>query len=142
MRREKATEALNIILPWPPSVNAYWRVYHRRLIVSKAGRAYRESIKQLAKSNNWPNFGSSDVRVSAVACPRDQGRYDIDNLRKAVYDALTYAGVWRDDSQVVYDNMAKSEPGLGALFIEITMAKSSRADVPQWAKPYLAGLRS
>jgi crossover junction endodeoxyribonuclease RusA len=28
-------------------------------------------------------------------------RYDIDKLERAILDALTFAGVWRDDSQVV-----------------------------------------
>lgn len=32
--------------------------------------------------------------------PPDRRRRDIDNGCKAVFDALTHAGVWKDDSQV------------------------------------------
>ena len=28
-------------LPWPPSVNGYWRTFRNRQIISKRGREYR-----------------------------------------------------------------------------------------------------
>ena len=32
--------------------------------------------------------------------PPDARRRDIDNYNKALFDALTHAGIWEDDSQV------------------------------------------
>lgn len=41
------------------------------------------------------------LRDSAPAWPANKGSGDIDKCERAIYDALTDAGVWRDDSQVV-----------------------------------------
>jgi len=35
-----------------------------------------------------------------VLCPPDLRRRDLDNCFKALFDALTHAGIWQDDSQV------------------------------------------
>ena len=32
-----------IVLPWPPSVNAYWRTVQGRTMVSKKGRIYKQA---------------------------------------------------------------------------------------------------
>jgi crossover junction endodeoxyribonuclease RusA len=46
------------------------------------------------------------IRPSAPAHPTG-GKGDIEKLVRAVHDALTAAGVWRDDAQVVRLNAAK-----------------------------------
>ncbi|WP_134871266.1 RusA family crossover junction endodeoxyribonuclease, partial [Cronobacter sakazakii] len=38
--------------------------------------------------------------VEITLYPPDARRRDIDNYNKALFDALTHAGVWEDDSQV------------------------------------------
>lgn len=38
--------------------------------------------------------------VEITLFPPDARRRDIDNYNKALFDALTHAGVWEDDSQV------------------------------------------
>jgi len=38
--------------------------------------------------------------VEIILFPPDARRRDIDNYNKALFDALTHAGVWEDDSQV------------------------------------------
>jgi crossover junction endodeoxyribonuclease RusA len=35
-----------------------------------------------------------------TSLPPDARRRDIDNYNKALFDALTHAGIWEDDSQV------------------------------------------
>lgn len=83
--------------------------------------AYREAIELLARTNGWRQgptqcpvaveidcylerpashvTKAGEVRSSAPTYP---GRSDVDNLAKAVLDAITDAGtLWRDDDQVV-----------------------------------------
>ena len=33
---------IELTLPWPPSVNRYWRTFQGRMIISADGRAYRK----------------------------------------------------------------------------------------------------
>jgi crossover junction endodeoxyribonuclease RusA len=35
---------IEITLPWPPSVNTYWRNFDGRMIISAKGREYRETV--------------------------------------------------------------------------------------------------
>lgn len=85
-------------LPWPPSVNHYWRRDPRtgRVLVSAKGREYRGQVQ----SRRVASFGSDRLAVVIVAHPPDRRKRDLDNLPKAVLDALTHAGVWDDDSQI------------------------------------------
>lgn len=36
-----------LALPWPPSVNHYWRMWRGRMLVSREGRTYREDVRAL-----------------------------------------------------------------------------------------------
>lgn len=45
--------------------------------------------------------------------PPDKRRRDIDNYSKAVFDALTHGGFWKDDSQVVRQIIEKHNPVRG-----------------------------
>lgn len=96
---------MEITLPWPPSVNHYWRHVGHRTLLSKKGREYRKAvaINVLLVTNalegcREPLVG--DVEVSIVAHPPDKRRRDLDNLPKAILDALEHAGVFEDDNQV------------------------------------------
>lgn len=87
-------------LPWPPSVNHYWRVFRGRAIVSAEGREYRRRMTFLALEQGLiePLLGRLAVRLDVF--PPDRKRRDLDNLLKAVLDGLRTAGVYRDDSQI------------------------------------------
>ncbi len=37
---------IEITLPWPPSVNTYWRMFKNRMIISKEGREYRVAVQE------------------------------------------------------------------------------------------------
>jgi len=92
---------LTIALPYPPSVNRYWRSVNGRVLVSADGRAFRDSAAIFAKSvlrGAKPLTGRLSVRIELS--PPDRRRRDIDNVLKALLDSMTYAGVWIDDSQI------------------------------------------
>lgn len=66
-------------------------------MISKKGREYRaEVIRILGKQA--PHTGR--LGVSIFAYPPDDRRRDLDNIPKAILDALTHAQVMEDDSQI------------------------------------------
>jgi crossover junction endodeoxyribonuclease RusA len=83
-------------LPYPPSLNGYWRTFQNRQIISSDGRKYREAVMALVDDYKL----DSRLRVEIEATMPDRRRRDIDNLFKAVLDALTHAQVWGDDNQI------------------------------------------
>ena len=96
-----------VTLPWPPTVNTYWR--HKvtgklaTVYVSAEGKAYRKAV------NYWVLEAATvqryvkavgPVRVVIEAFPPDRRKRDLDNILKSLLDSLTHAGVWEDDSQI------------------------------------------
>lgn len=96
-----------LTLPFPPSVNSYWRAPNRgplagRHLISADGRRYQSSILAsiLEAQRRYPVALVDDVSVDLVLFPPNRARRDLDNCFKALFDALTHAGIWKDDSQV------------------------------------------
>lgn len=86
-------------LPFPPSVNHYWRRVGPRTLISRGGRRFRDRVASvLAAQSVAPLLGRLSVHV--IACPPDRRRRDLDNLQKALLDAMQHGGVYRDDSQI------------------------------------------
>lgn len=91
---------LNITLPWPPSVNTYWRNVNGRTIISADGRAYRAAVvEQIMLQRKQMHF-DGPLRLIIEAHRPDNRRRDLDNLFKATLDSLAHAGVYEDDSQI------------------------------------------
>jgi len=89
-----------IVLPWPPTVNTYYRNVHGRTLISAKGRQYRQAVAELAADQEWPKFGNKRVSVQIEAWMPDNRRRDLDNILKSALDSLTHAGVWDDDCQI------------------------------------------
>ena len=91
-------------LPYPPSVNHYWRRVGPRTLISREGRTFRASVCALLArgGGNGPRKPPSGGRIALAmdAFPPDRRRRDLDNLQKPVLDALQHAGVYEDDSQI------------------------------------------
>lgn len=89
---------ITLDLPYPPSVNHYWirNRRTRRLLISEKGRSYRELVGLLVYQAGKPRI-SGPVRVEIVAHPPDRRVRDLDNLCKALLDALEHANVFEND---------------------------------------------
>jgi crossover junction endodeoxyribonuclease RusA len=87
---------LEVRLPWPPSVNHYWKAQGNRRFISKAARTWLDEAVLLLRASRVRFEGP--VKVSLYLSPPDRRKRDGDNLEKAIMDALVKAGVIRDDS--------------------------------------------
>lgn len=87
-------------LPYPPSLNTYWRHARGRHYIAEKGTRYRQHITELIRQQNLDISTTSRIRISITANPLDKRQRDLDNLPKAVFDSLTHAGFWKDDSQI------------------------------------------
>jgi crossover junction endodeoxyribonuclease RusA len=94
--------ALHIDLPWPPSINTYWRAFRGRVILSKKGRIYRDRAVEviLGVLGGRPEPIEGAVSVTITYFPPDKRRRDVDNYHKAILDAFSHARIWVDDIQV------------------------------------------
>jgi crossover junction endodeoxyribonuclease RusA len=90
---------LELVLPYPPSVNKLYRTVHNRIILSKAGRQYKIDCTAAILTQGKVRFSGRVAYVIYAHMP-DRRTRDLSNLTKIVEDTLTYAGVWDDDSQV------------------------------------------
>lgn len=87
-------------LPLPPSVNHYWGQSGHRRYVSKAGVAFKEAVSNYVAEFNVPKLGKSRLEFQVTLYPKDRRKQDIDNRIKALWDALSDAGVFDDDEQI------------------------------------------
>lgn len=91
---------LTLTLPWPPTVNHYYRKFRGRIVVSAKGLAYRNAVADQVLAQRGAKRFSGRLNVSIVAHMPDKRRRDLDNLLKGTLDSLTHAGVWLDDEQI------------------------------------------
>lgn len=92
-------------LPFPPTVNKYWRpsVRHGYLTMklTAVARDYRTRVSiALIEQRVRPDRYPGRVRLELVAFPPDRRIRDLDNLLKAPLDALRAFGLFLDDSQI------------------------------------------
>jgi len=100
---------IELVLPFPPSINHYWRHVGPRVLISRRGRAYREQVRAiLAAAGVRPIAGPLEVYIAAH--PPDLRRRDLDNLLKSLLDSGQYGGAYHDDSQIVKLTIEKHAP--------------------------------
>jgi crossover junction endodeoxyribonuclease RusA len=93
-------------LPFPPSVNSYWRNVvikgRPRTLISEAGRQYKATIFGEVVEQRACAAVAPDARIAVYVLFKmpDRRRRDIDNYLKSLLDAITEARVWLDDSQI------------------------------------------
>jgi len=116
-----------ITLPYPPTINHYWKT---RVVQSRGGKAFATHyISQEGKDfraavcKQCGGMTGFDGRLSVTVAvfPPDRRIRDLDNLCKALLDALTHAGIWSDDSHIdrlVIDRRGVASGGRVEVMIE------------------------
>lgn len=89
------------------------------MFITAAGRNFRTRVKALVK-REAPFEGPLEVTV--LLYPPDKRRRDIDNVLKALQDALQNAGVYVDDCQIqtlhVFKKEVQKPNGLAVVTVE------------------------
>lgn len=95
---------MKMALPWPPSLNHYYRRVGRRTLISREGRQYRRALCGLLAPAGGSGIrkppAGGRIALAMDAFPPDRRRRDLDNLLKCMQDCLAHAGQYRDDSQI------------------------------------------
>lgn len=102
-----------IELPYPPSVNTYWRANGKRRFISKEGMLFKSTVQAICLRDKATSFGAKRLSVNIYIHPRSRRIFDLDNCLKAILDALMAAGVYDDDSQIDMLSIARSTPKPG-----------------------------
>lgn len=141
---------MDIELPYPPSVNRYWRKVGNRMLISKAGRDYKRQVCRATRGLlAQPMRGPLSVAIQAA--PPDNRTRDLDNLLKAPLDALKSAGVYLDDSQIDEIHLYRVDQVAGGLLSvsvmpldgpEASPMGSIRGDLDQRAKELQSELQA
>lgn len=91
--------SLQFTLPFPPSANHIWRRVGRRTLLSRRGREFRQEVCALLRSQGVKPL-SGPLEMTIDIFPPDRRRRDVDNVQKALLDALAHGGAYHDDSQI------------------------------------------
>lgn len=119
MRRVRTGE-ISLILPWPPSINHYWRNVGLKVLISRKGREYRKEVAGIVLASRPRRTLEGRLAVDIRLYPPDRRRRDIDNTLKAILDSLEAAGIYVDDSQIdklTVERLAVRSPGTVAVGI-------------------------
>ena len=118
------SETYTITIPFPPSVNGYWRAVQGRNILSKRGREYRKAAMAAVLSQRFSGMPlDGRLWVSLDLHPPDRKRRDVDNYSKGSLDALTHAGVWVDDEQIDVLHLLRCPPDKSNPRVVVTITK-------------------
>ena len=109
---------IELELPYPPSVNHYYRHVGPKMLISREGRKYREQVIAAMRGHKQLH---GKLALKLEAYPPDNRRRDLDNLFKALLDALQHGGAYGDDSQIkrISAKMQEAMPPAGMIVIKL-----------------------
>lgn len=116
-------ELIQLTLPYPPSVNRAYRTVSGRVILSKAGREYRDDVAAAVylDASRLTELLKGRLSVSIKMHAPDNRKRDVDNVLKCALDALTHAGIWDDDSQIDRLLVERAEPAPKYGFVVVSI---------------------
>lgn len=127
---------ITLALPWPPSANQCYRLIRSgklmgRVLMSAEGRAYRKAVDAVVRQAKARLCWTGRLRIEVLAYPPDRRARDIDNLFKAVLDALQASGVFMNDSQIDALEILRGDPVKGG---SIVVRVEQLHDAVSWRK--------
>lgn len=93
---------MKLVLPYAPTINHYYRPGARpgTHYLTAEARAYRIQVSTIVGAQRLRAGLTGRLRMTVVVNPPDRRERDLDNLQKALFDALQHAGVYERDSQI------------------------------------------
>lgn len=96
------SSSVTVTLPYPPSANQLWRSVRGRVVRSAAYASWLNVASwevKLAVARTFDKQGvAGPYALTVLVCPPDRRPRDIDNLLKAISDALAKGGAIKNDS--------------------------------------------
>lgn len=118
-----------IHLPFPLTMSAYYRhtvfMGRPKTRISERGHEYAAAVDAVVRKIIGPrplHAHGERLKVAVMVYPPDRRARDLDNLGKALLDALTKARVWADDSQIdhlTFRRMCIHQGGVAVVQIDI-----------------------
>lgn len=93
---QRSGDTIRLEIPWPPSVNGYWRAYRGKIIVSRAGRVY-QALCMSVIGCRADEMIRTPIAFDAVLHPPTRAKRDLDNHLKATLDALAKCQIIEND---------------------------------------------
>ncbi len=119
-------DILRFELPWPPSINHYYLHTSTGVILGAKGKYYRRDVGLLLHRLRGACDPKARLSLTINAFPPDKRKRDLDNIVKAVQDALQYARVYHDDCQIdMLTVIRRNQVKGGSLQIWISECSSS-----------------
>ena len=90
---------IQLLLPFPPSVNHYWGQRGNHRFLGKRGKEFRQQVAEACLESGIKTMHGR-LAVHVALFPPDRRKRDVDNILKPLLDACEHAGCFVDDSQI------------------------------------------
>lgn len=92
-------DILRFELPYPPSINHYYKHTARGVMISDKGRQYRNDAFYLLADMRG-KCQDKKLMVTINVYPPDKRKRDLDNILKCLLDAMEHANVYENDNNI------------------------------------------
>ena len=94
-----------LVLPYPPSINAYYGVVGMgkgtRKYITAQGKKFRNEVCDIVKKAKLNNDLDKDLHMEIYWYVPDRRPRDVDNPVKPLFDAMEHADVYTNDKVIV-----------------------------------------
>ena len=114
-----------IELPFPPSLNSIYKPGKNKIYSSNELKEYKKKVRTIVQAymrKNSIKIIDEPVRIDCVLYEPNNRVRDLDNLEKALLDALTFSKLWTDDrlSREKHFYLEKNDSLKGKVYLRIS----------------------